>query len=181
MALHLDGTELRARGAFRAVAPLAGMRDVSASGGVVRFRAGSDEVALALGPAAGRWAAALRTPAPTLAAKLGIGAATRVLVDGTVDDPALEAALGEGTRVRTGAADAVVARVDDADTLAGVLRRRERRLAAGARVWVVYVKGKNAPLGETAVRALLRERGFVDVKVAAVSTRLTALAFVRRS
>jgi|GEM_PF-4692907 len=38
-----------------------------------------------------------------------------------------------------------------------------------------------APLGETAVRGLLRRRGLVDVKVASVSPRLTALAFVRRA
>ena len=37
----------------------------------------------------------------------------------------------------------------------------------------------DAPLGETAVLALLRERGFIDLKVASVSATLTALKFVR--
>jgi hypothetical protein len=46
---------------------------------------------------------------------------------------------------------------------------------------VVYTKGKGAPLGETVVIALLRERGLVDLKVASVSPALTALKFVRRA
>jgi hypothetical protein len=44
---------------------------------------------------------------------------------------------------------------------------------------VVYTKGKHAPLGETAVRALLRERGLMDFEVASVSATLTALKFAR--
>ncbi len=181
VSVHLDASELRVRGAFRAVAPLAAIGEVRADAGVLRFRAGADEVALALGAGAPRWATALRTPPPSLAAKLGIATATRVIVEGAVDDAALAAALDAGTRTRDGAADLVVARVDDADALAAVLARREPQLAGGARLWVVYVKGKGAPLGETAVRAMLRERGFIDVKVAAVSPRLTALAFTLRA
>jgi hypothetical protein len=44
-------------------------------------------------------------------------------------------------------------------------------------VWIVYTKGKDAPLGESAVRAALRERGYRDTKVAAVSATRTALRF----
>jgi hypothetical protein len=44
---------------------------------------------------------------------------------------------------------------------------------------VVYTKGRGAPLGETAVRAALRERGLIDLKVASVSAALTALKFAR--
>ena len=66
------------------------------------------------------------------------------------------------------------------DALARVASRRQPELDARVPLWVVYTKGKNGPLGEAAVRAMLRERGLIDLKVAAVSSALTALQFVRR-
>ena len=78
----LESTELIVRGAFRARAPIASLRGVRAEGGTLYFRAGDDDVALAMGAAAPRWAAAIATPPPSLAAKLGI-AGKRVLVDGS--------------------------------------------------------------------------------------------------
>ena len=52
-------------------------------------------------------------------------------------------------------------------------------LTAEAPEGVVYTKGARAPLGETTVRGMLRERGLMDLKVAAVSPALTALKFAR--
>jgi len=178
--IHLDSAELTARGAFRARASLASLRDVRADGDTLRFRSDGADVALVLGPAATRWAAALTKPPPSLAAKLGITNSTRVLVEGSVDDNTLAAALAAGTRARTAAdADLVVARTDDAGTLARIVHYRRALLDRRIPLWVVYTKGKNAPLGETAVRALLREQGLTDLKVAAVSPALTALLFGR--
>jgi hypothetical protein len=168
------------RGAFRAVAPLTELRDVRADGDELRFTALGEEVALRLGRDASRWAAKIATPPPSLAAKLGIGAATRLLVAGRIDDPELAAALAVGTRTRSAAnADAIVARVDDGSVLSRVAETHAAALARGVPLWVVYSKGRNAPLGEPAVRTLLRARGLIDLKVASVSPALTALKFAR--
>jgi hypothetical protein len=124
----------------------------------------------------------LVAPPPSLAKKLGLKPTTRVWVEGEVDDEALAAALAQATRANdTANIDVIVARIDDAAALASVLKAHARTLARGVRLWVVYVKGKDAPLGEAAIRTILRDRGFIDLKVASVSTRLTALQFVRRA
>lgn len=175
----LETTELIVRGAFRARAPLTSLRDVRADGDTLRFRTGEENVALVLGPAASRWAAAIAKPPPSLAAKLGITAGTRVLVEGEMDDAALAAAIASGTRAEAGDADLIVARVDDADELARIAHEHHALLERRVRLWVVYTKGKRAPLGEAAVRGMLRERGLMDLKVAAVSDALTALQFAR--
>ena len=173
--------ELTARGAFRARAPLASLRDVARRRRHAPFRAGGDDVALVLGRAAPRWAAALAKPPPALAAKLGITAATRVLASQarstTTRSPAR---WRRGDRHRANA-ELIVARVDDADALARIASEHARAARARVPLWVVYTKGKGAPLGETAVRAMLRERGLSIVKVAAVSATLTALQFARRA
>jgi hypothetical protein len=174
----LESTELIVRGAFRASAPLGSLRNVRADGGTLFFRAGGDDVALVLGAAAPRWAAAIATPPPSLAAKLGV-AGKRVLVEGVLDDEALAAAVATAARAGEDDAELIVARVDDADDLARIASVRHSLLDAGIPMWVVYTKGARAPLGETAVRALLRERGLMDLKVASVSATLTALKFAR--
>ena len=178
--IHLDAVELTARGAFRARAPIATLRHLRVEGDALRFRTGNDEVALTLGRAAPRWAAAIAKPPPTLAAKLGIAAGTRVLALGEIGEDELGRALA------TGSADAadpelIVARVDDADELVRIAADHEALLARRIPLWVVYTKGKGAPLGETAVRRMLRDRGLIDVKVASVSATLTALQFACRS
>jgi hypothetical protein len=98
---------------------------------------------------------------------------------GTVDDDRLVGALAAGT-ADSSDPDLIVARVDDADQLARIASEHGALLARRVPLWVVYTKGKGAPLGETAVRAMLRERGLIDVKVASVSATLTALQFARR-
>jgi hypothetical protein len=173
----LESAEVIVRGAFRARAPIASLRDVRADGDTLRFRAGDDDVALVLGRSAPRWAAALLEPPPSLAAKLGIRTGTRVLVEGAIDDDALGAALAAGTTSGADEPDMIVARVDDADELARIAHEHRALLERRVPLWVVYTKGKNAPLGEAAVRAMLRERGLMDLKVAAVSAMLTALQF----
>ena len=176
---HLDATELTVRGAFRARAPLASLRDVRADGEALRFRTGADDVVLILGRAAHRWADALAKPPPTLAAKLGITAQTRVLAVGAPGDGELGRALAVGIAT-TEEPDLIVARVDAADTLARIAFEHAALIERRVPLWIVYTKGEGAPLGETAVRAMLRERGLIDLKVASVSATLTALQFARR-
>lgn len=178
VSVHLAGGEIAVRGAIRARAPLASLRDVRVTGGALRFRAGDEDVVLLLGAYAERWAKALVTPPPSLAAKLGIRAGTRVAVYGTVDDAALAEALGAGVPADGDGVDVIVARVDDAAELARVIALRAADVRSRVPMWVVYTKGRSAPLGETTVRAMLCARGLVDVKVAAVSSTLTALQFI---
>ncbi|MBD5633221.1 MAG: hypothetical protein IAI49_01980, partial [Candidatus Eremiobacteraeota bacterium] len=85
----------------------------------------------------------------------------------------------EGT-VALADADVAVVRTDDRAALArwAEAARAHARLPP---IWVVYVKGRSAPLGESAVREEMRRFGFVDTKIAAVSERLTALCFVKRA
>lgn len=176
----LESTELIVRGAFRARAPIASLAGVRVVADTLHFCAGDDDVALVLGTAAAtRWAAALTTPPPSLAKKLGITAGSRVLALGTIDDAALAEALAAGIPAGDDDPDVIVARTDDADTLARIEREHRALLERRVPLWVVYTKGKGAPLGETAVRAMLRERGLMDLKVAAVSPTLTALQFGR--
>ena len=175
----LESAELIVRGAFRARAPLASLREVRADGDTLRFRTGGEDVALVLGRAAPRWAAALTKPPPSLAAKLGIRPGSRVLVEGTVDDDALAAAIATGVPAGGSDPDLIVARLDDAGELARVVSQRAKLLERWIPLWVVYTKGKGAPLGETAVRRFLRDCGLMDLKVASVSATLTALQFVK--
>ena len=179
--MHLDASEIAVRGAFRTQAAVATLHDVRADGDVLRFRAGDDDVALWLGRAAARWATALRTPPPTLAAKLGIRPGTRVAVAGAVDEPTLRDALAGAEHAAHDDADVVIARLDDAAQLRTVLRTYARALERRVPIWIVYTKGRTAPLGESAVRGMMRDAGLIDVKVAAVSPALTALQFVRRA
>jgi hypothetical protein len=145
-----ESTELIVRGAFRAKAPLASLRDVRVVGEALCFRSGDDEVSLVLGKAAARWAAALAD------------------------------ALATGDDAAHADPDLIVARLDDANELARVATAHAAHLARGVPLWVVYTKGCGAPLGETAVRSGLRERGLIDLKVASVSATLSALKFARR-
>jgi hypothetical protein len=178
--VHLDAAEISVRGAFRARAPLTSLRDVRAEAGVLRFRTADNAVALDLGRAAPRWATALLTPPPSLATKLGIRPGTRVAVSGAIDDAALADAIAAGQPAGDATAEVIVARVDDAAVLARILDERAGTIARRVPIWVVYVKGRGAPLGEAVVRDVMRGRGLIDVKVAAVSARLTALQFVPR-
>jgi hypothetical protein len=176
----LETTEIIVRGAFRDAAPLAELRNVRADGDTLRFSVRDEDVALVLGAAAPRWAAKIAAPPPSLAVKLGIGATTRLFVTGRIDDPGLATALDAAKRTRAAnSADMIVARVDDADALARIAETHRARLERGIPLWVIYTKGKAAPLGETTVRATMRERGLIDLKVASVSPSLTALKFAR--
>src|SRR5208282_3214695 len=91
----IEPPDLILRGEIRRRLPFSEMRQVRAEGAALRFNFGGDAVALKLGaPTAEKWAKAILTPPPSLAKKLGITAESTVWVIGTVDDPALETALG---------------------------------------------------------------------------------------
>lgn len=146
------------------------------------FRARAALGALELGAKrAQSWAAALAARPPTLARKLGITKATRLHVTGTIDDDELRAAVAEAaaTTSSLATADLALVRTDDLATILKWVNGAPHRSETPP-VWIAYVKGRTAPLGETTVRETMRTRGFIDTKVAAVSNRLTALRFVQK-
>ena len=126
---------------------------------------------------AGKWKAALEKPLPTLADKLGLKAAMAVCVIGDADSPELTAALAGVVAAPPEQAGLVIVCATDAE---GLVQALERIAGSAAPVWVVHGKGKDATFGEAPVRALMRERGFIDTKVSAVSARLSAIRFSRR-
>jgi hypothetical protein len=177
----IEPPELILRGEIKRRIPIAQMKQVAAQGARLRFRAEGESFSLELGEAqAARWAQALLKPPPTLAHKLGIVPGCTVRVLGTIDDEALSEALS-GARVTTrGAVDVIVARVSTRAQIADVWKKAAAQVAGGAALWMVYPKGPGHAINETDVRDAGLAAGFVDVKVAAVSARLTGLKFVRR-
>jgi hypothetical protein len=174
----LEPPDVIVRGAFTARVPIDGLR-AGVRGDALELTIAGDRVAFLLGESvARRWADAIATPQPSLATKLGIGSATRLHVVGASDDTELSAAIAatQTPAFTAGDEDLCLVRTDDAEILGAWARAAAVR--ARAPVWIVYTKGRNAPLGEAAVRDIMRRNGFVDTKVASVSERLTALRFV---
>jgi hypothetical protein len=177
----IEPPELILRGEIRRKLPFSGLRKVRAEHGALRFAFGSDVVALKLGQAtAEKWAKAILTPPPSLAKKLGITPESAVWVIGTVDDAALETALGEARATARKGADVIVARVNTAAELARAFKTTARETSAGVPIWIVYRKGPGHAINEADVRSAGLAAGIVDVKVASVSPQLTGLKFVKR-
>jgi hypothetical protein len=49
--------------------------------------------------------------------------------------------------------------------------------SSGNPLWIVFPKGATSEVKESALRELLRSRGFMDTKVASVSAKLTGIRF----
>jgi hypothetical protein len=173
----LEGHELILRSGIRRRISLSAISSVAARGSNLVFTVGQDQVELRLGvDAAQRWAKAIQTPPPSLAAKLGISRATRLSVVGNIESDELKEALAEAAPASEKEVDLVLLCVNSQSEL-------QQCFAAGtytSPLWIVYPKGANSEVKESGVRDLLRSRGFIDTKVASVSSRLTALRFVQR-
>ena len=178
----LEPPELILRGEIRRRLPFSELRQVRAEGAVLRFKFGGDVVALTPGAAAvQKWARTIVTAPPSLAKKLGITPESTVWVIGTIDDAALETALGEARTAARKGADAIVARVDTAAELARAFKSTARETSVGVPIWIIYRKGPGHPINESGVRSAGLAAGIVDVKVASVAPQLTGLKFVRRT
>ncbi|SFR84016.1 hypothetical protein SAMN05428970_2908 [Agromyces sp. CF514] len=175
--LHLESGGLQVSGERRARLPRAALTQVQATDGVVSFVAQGDTYRFRLGAAASAWAAALTTPPPTLAEKLGVAAGRTIAVHGELPVAELEDALAEATRVPPFEAELVVVVVRDQHELAS-LPVWFRECGVAAPVWVVHGKGRltTAP-GDTAVRSALRESGWRDTKVSAIADTWSATRF----
>jgi hypothetical protein len=177
----LEPPELILRGEIRRKIPLAQIEHLSAEGEWLSFRFGPDKICLELGKAlALKWARAMLAPPPTLAKKLGIVSGSNVRIIGVIDDEALREAFRDAKVVGRGKADFTLARVNTPAELAGAFSKQADPAKAGAPIWIVYRKGRGHAINESDARSCGLDAGFVDVKVAAVSTELTALKFVRR-
>jgi hypothetical protein len=178
----IEPPDLIVRGGLRRRLPLAELGNVHVESELLCFECNGEKITLALGNAlAVKWVAAIAAPPVTLAKKLGITPEIYVRMLGNLDDRALEGALetAKGVHVnRSG--DLIIARVNTRQNISKVLRSAAAELADGTPIWFVYRKGPGHPLREDLVRAMALDAGLVDNKVASVSSRFTALRFVKR-
>jgi hypothetical protein len=173
----LETSEIILRGAIRKRIAFSEISGMKADGGRLCFTVNGEAVQLDLGTAAGRWAAAITNPAPSLARKMGITDKIVVRVIGEVCDEALSEALAEAAGISRKDAGMIVACVDSPELLHGALRNAKAQLLKGVPIWMVYAKGPGHVINENAIRTLLRENGMIDTKVASVSGKYTALRF----
>ena len=176
VSVHLDGEALTFRGGLSRKIPRSAIRAVEIDDETLVLVMAGETITLDLGTKdASLWRKAILTEPPTLAKKLGISDASRLKVLGAITDQELtEALLG----IKAGT-DLLIADVADAADLAAALQAHAKLSDPSAPIWIIHRKGRAASFGETLVRAAMREAGFKDVKVAAVSARSTALKFVR--
>jgi hypothetical protein len=123
------------------------------------------------------------TPLP---AKLGIKPGSRVLLDGAPAGLTLEP-LPDGVAIHRRAGsepyDVVLLFAPDAARLRERWPSLAGRLKTAGRLWVCWPKkssGVPSDLTENDVRDVGLQQGLVDVKVAAIDTTWSGLAFVRR-
>ena len=177
----LESRELILRGSMRKRIPFSAMKRLRADGDRLRFSFESDFVCLVLGKGtAPKWLKVISTPPPSLAKKLGITAGSKVRVIGTIDDTELAGAVEGAELVERGDCDLIMACVETAAELKAAFKKQASLLESGVPIWIIYPKGAGHAIGEADVRETGLAAGVVDVKVAAVSSRLTGLKFVAR-
>ena len=178
----LESTTVVLRGALKRRWAIADLQHLRLDGEDLRFDAGDEAVALALGAKeAERWLKKLQTPPPTLAAKLGVSAENPALLIGpTVGalDPALAEALSQGLTGNVKAARMLVAVISKPGELERMAEFHATMICKT--VWVVHPKGPGAYPSDAEVRTAMRGWGYVDNKSSAVSDRLTATRYVKR-
>ena len=174
----LEGAELIVRLGIRRRVPLSSLAGVSTRGGKLVLRVGRDPVELRLGPeVAQRWAKAIATPLPSLASKLGISRATKLLVFGNIESEELKAAIAEAGGVDGREANLVLICASSRSELDHILAQWFKGKTCSGPLWIVHPKGAQSEVKGSALRELLRSRGFIDTKIASVSAKLTAIRF----
>jgi len=177
----IEPPDLILRGSISRRIPIAAMKQIRADGDRLRFTFNGNPVALDVGSSvAAKWAKVLQTPSPSLAKKLGITGESVVRMIGEVDDKTLEKAISEAKEVTTRRGDLILARVDTPGELTAALKKSAVGLGHGVPIWFIYPKGPGHALNENIVRSTALAAGIVDTKVAAVSSTVTALRFVKR-
>jgi hypothetical protein len=175
----LESRELIVRGPIRRHVSISLLMDVAVKADSLVFRVEEEQVSLALGAdMASRWAKVMAAPPPSLAKKLGISGASRVLVIGEAEAHELRDAIAEAGSIGGKDPNLIVICADSQSELASALTARSGD-SEDAPVWVVYRKGQKT-FGGNDIRDALRNHGFIDTKVASVSAAFTGLRFVRR-
>ena len=177
----LESRELILRGAMRKQIPFAEMKRLRADGDRLRFNFESDYVCLVLGKAnAPKWLKVISAPPPSLAKKLGIAPGSRIRVIGAMDEAELQSAIEGAEVVEHGGCELIIACVETAAELKAAFKKQASLPEPIVPIWIVYPKGAGHAICEADVRETGLAAGVVDVKVAAVSSRLTGLKFVAR-
>jgi hypothetical protein len=177
----LEGPELILRLGIHRRVPLSSLAGVSTRGDKLTFRVGQEPVELRLGPElAERWAKAIATPLPTLAGKLGISGTTKLRLFGKIQSEELKAAVAQAGAVDGSEANLALICAGSPSELDHALAQCFNEKTCSGPLWIVYPKGPASEVKESALRDLLRSRGFTDTKVASVSAKLTAMRFNRR-
>ena len=177
----LETHELIVRGAIRRRALISSLTEVSVRGDQLLFHAGEEAVILNLGVAlAQSWARKLISPPPTLAAKLGISNETYLLLIGEFETEELKIAIAAAASTDGKKANLILALVKTSADLNYALDLYSS-CASDPPIWMIYPKGPKQPLKESEIRNTLRHQGFIDTKVASVSSTLTALRFIKRA
>ena len=176
----LESHDLILRGAVKKTLPVRELSDPRSLNDQLVFEHGGQSYALGLPPGqADKWLKKLTTEPPSLAAKLGIDAAHKAFVKGSLDDVALQSALTGATTDDPHAAALGIAVVYQPDDLSNALAELMQTLSATP-IWIVFPKGVRSSLPESAVRTHMHALGFVDTKSCAVSDVLTAIRFNKR-
>jgi hypothetical protein len=178
---HLDATFVRLSGEVRLTIPFAEMRGVVARDGGLRFSCEEGCVALQLGAVqAERWARDILHPKSRLE-KLGVKPEARVAAVALTDKAFMAELKGALAKPAVSSArgryDLIFRELRDAGDLGKIEKLRAHLEPAGA-LWLVYEKGRTAPLPERVVREAFLATGLVDTKVVSFSPTHTAVKVV---
>ena len=179
--VHLEATFIRISGDVKLTIPFAAMRDVAVRDGALRFRSAEGALALELGAKeAERGARDILQPKSRLE-KLGVKRGARVAAIGISDKTFLgeldEALDLPPARAARGRYDLIFRKLD-AERDLGQIAKLRARLEPDGTLWLIYAKGKGAPLTERAVRDAFLAAGLVDTKVVSFSPTHTAVKLV---
>jgi hypothetical protein len=172
----LESQEIILRGAIKARIARGGISNIAVEGDELTLCSEGELLTLELGAIeAAKWHDTLLKPPPSLTKKLGIGPHSRVFVIGNSDDGELNDALAGAICASPGEANILLAIIKSPVGLAAAFAVAKQHPQLF--LWCVFNKGKAVEIGDTAVRAFLRERGYVDSKSCAVSAQLTATRY----
>jgi len=167
------------RGDFRVKLALAAITGLATKDGVLSLKSAEGTLALALGAAAGKWAAKIGSPKSRIE-KLGVKPGVRVSVLGVLDPTFIDELTAAGadvsTRARKGS-DQIYVAVESSKDLERFKTALPSLTPDGA-IWAIRRKGL-ADASEAATMAAGKAAGLVDVKVARFSETHTAEKFVR--
>lgn len=154
--------------------PRADLRDPAVEGDALTLSAPEGRLTLFLGAGqAAKWLKAIQAPPPSLADKLGVRPGAAVWTCGTFDAPELSDALSGVDAAPVEAAALGLVRAGSEHDLLAALAAAGR---APPPLWIIHGKGAGS-FNDAAVRALMRERGWIDSKACAVNADLSATRY----